>query len=225
VEVRSRSTPPATATSFAAPELAAFSAEGVDPTRFVADLKRQGLAVVVMRNVTTRDRADKQQPYNLRVPGGVSTIGSGGKVYDIAHMQFFQGDQIRGIGGSSSPAAGRRVIGQVLHDAKAVSLNPIGAGGPPGSVAIASDGSVAAYVPTRRALAWQSVAPDGTAIVRERYWITLQPGEVRACDGCHGVNQASQSNAPAATNTALAFRQLLATWRDTAPLFADDFEQ
>ena len=91
--------------------------------------------------------------------------------------------------------------------------------------AFASDGSVAAYVPTRRALAWQSVAPDGTAIVRERYWITLQPGEVRACDGCHGVNQASQSNAPAATNTALAFRQLLATWRDTAPLFADDFEQ
>jgi hypothetical protein len=225
VEVRSRSTPPATATSFAAPELAAFSAEGVDPTRFVADLKRQGLAVVVMRNVTTRDRADKQQPYNLRVPGGVSTIGSGGKVYDIAHMQFFQGDQIRGIGGSSSPAAGRRVIGQVLHDAKAVSLNRVGTGGPPGSVAIASDGSVAAYVPTRRALAWQSVAPDGTAIVRERYWITLQPGEVRACDGCHGVNQASQSNAPAANNTALAFRQLLATWRDTAPLFADDFEQ
>ena len=36
---------------------------------------------------------------------------------------------------------------------------------------------------------------DGTPVVRERYWITAQPGEVRACDGCHGVNTTNQAGA------------------------------
>ena len=88
---------------------------------------------------------------------------------------------------------------------------------------IHADGSVALYLPTRRALSWQSTAPDGTPVVRERYWLTFQPGEIRACDGCHGINTQNQAGAPARQNTALAFRELLARWKETAPLFVNGF--
>jgi hypothetical protein len=111
-----------------------------------------------------------------------------------------------------------------LHDPIATAHNPPNPGGPPGSVPIASDGSVALFVPTRRALAWQSTAANGTPVVRERYWITFQPGEIRACDGCHGVNQTNQAGAPAATNVAIAFRELLQRYKATGPLFLDGFE-
>ena len=224
VEVVARTPPPETGFALRAPELAAFAQEGVDPVQFRDWLRQRGLAVAVMRDVTTRDAADEQQPYNLRVAGGAETIGAPGIVYDIAHFQFFQADQIRGIGGADDPRPGRRPLAQVLHDAEAVAANAPNPGGPPGSVPIASDGSVALFLPTRRALSWQSTAVDGTPVVRERYWISLQPGEVRACDGCHGVNEANQAGQPARTNTAIAFRELLARWKTTAPLFANGFE-
>ena len=44
--------------------------------------------------------------------------------------------------------------------------NPDHPGGPPGSVPIAADGSVAAFVPARRALSWQTTDPGGEAVVR-----------------------------------------------------------
>ena len=53
--------------------------------------------------MTTRDDADRQQPFNLRVPGGVQTIGAAGKIYDVRYLQFFQADQIRGLGGPGAP--------------------------------------------------------------------------------------------------------------------------
>ncbi|GMV28231.1 MAG: hypothetical protein AMXMBFR59_03560 [Rhodanobacteraceae bacterium] len=217
VEVRARVAPPTTALQVRAPELAAFTAENVDVAAFRAYLRANGLALLVVRNATTRDAADRQQPFNLRVPGGVQTTASGGgQLYDIAHMQFFQGDQIRGIGGMATPRPGRRVLAQTLHDKPALLANVPNAGGPPGSTAIASDGSVAAFVPAQRPLAWHSTSPGGTPVVRERYWISFAPGEIRACDGCHGVNQQNQATpgAPAATNTPQALRQLLARWRE-----------
>jgi hypothetical protein len=217
VEVRPRPIPPATQMSLQAPEQNAFNLEGVDPVQFRTYLRANGLALVVMRDVTTRDRADRQQPYNLRVPGGVQTTAAGGGlVYDIAHMQFFQGDQIRGIGGTSSPRQGRRILAQTLHDVPAVVANEADPDGPPGSSRIAGDGSVALFVPARRALAWHSTSPAGTPVVRERYWISFQPGEIRACDGCHGVNQENQATPPSppAQNTSIALRELLARWRD-----------
>nr|WP_305119048.1 hypothetical protein [Tahibacter harae] len=111
---------------------------------------------------------------------------------------------------------GRRVLAQPLHDKPALAANAPNPSGPAGSTAIAADGSVALFVPAQRALAWQSTAPNGTPVVRERYWIGFQPGEIRSCDGCHGVNQQNQAtpSAPAATNTPQALRQLLARWRD-----------
>lgn len=217
VEVRPRTVPPATAFTLKAPEQAAFTQEGVNVEEFRSYLRKNGLSLVVMRNVTTRDRTDKQQPYNLRVPGGTQTVAAGGgRVYDISHMQFFQADQIRGLGGANSPSSGRRVLAQTMHDTPTMAANLPNVSGPPGSVPIASDGSVALFVPASRAMAWHSTSPSGTPVVRERYWVTFQPGEIRACDGCHGVNQQNQATPPqsAAQNTALALRQLLARWRD-----------
>ncbi|WP_395621123.1 hypothetical protein [Dokdonella sp.] len=227
VEVRARSVPPNTGNlPPEAPEAQAFSSANVDFAAFQAFLAARGLGVLVSRNVTTRDRADQQQPYNLRVPGGVQSIATGGAVYDITHMQFLQGDQIRGLGGAATPNDGRRVLAQPLHDPNALQwMPPPAPGTPAGAVPIASDGSVAAIVPAQRALAWQSTSSNGTPVVRERYWISVKPGEVRACGGCHGVNTADQTGQVPATNMPLALVNLLNYWQANADvIFADDFE-
>jgi hypothetical protein len=227
VEVRARPLPPNTGNLPAeAPEAQAFAAASVDLQAFQSFLAQRGLGVLVSRNVTTRDKADHQQPFNLRVPGGVQTVANAGIRYDISYMQFLQGDQIRGLGGSTTPNPGRRVLAQPLHDASALQWMPPPAPGTPvGAVPIASDGSVAAIVPAQRALAWQSTTASGTPVVRERYWISVKPGEVRACGGCHGVNSIDQAGQPPATNMPLALKNLLDYWRINAdPLFEDSFD-
>ena len=228
VEVVARPVPPKPTAPFAAPEQQAFQLENVDDGDFRDFLKRRNLAAIVMRNVTSRDAADQQQPYNLHVavPGGITTVGNGGQIYDIAHLQFFQADQLRGMGINDvdGPAPGRRVLAQPLHDAGAMEFNPADPGGPAGAMPIHADGSVALYVPARRALAWQSTDPSGTPVVRERYWITMQPGEIRVCDGCHGVNHVNQAGQPPAQNVADALLGLLHDWKDNVDsLFKDGF--
>jgi hypothetical protein len=228
VEVRVRSVPPSTVADTAAPELSAYTQAGVNEAAFKQYLRDNQLGVVVMRDVTTRDVLDKQQPFNLAVAGGGRQTPANplGTVYQIAHMQFFQGDQIRGIGGQANPTAGRRVIAQHMHDPATVAANPPNPGGPTASVAIAPDGSAAAFVPARRALAWQTTAPNGTPVVRERFWVTVQPGEVRACDGCHGVNRNNQGGQAASVQTAQAFVDLLEHWNTaiSTGLFQNGFE-
>lgn len=227
VEVVARTAPTPAAHPIPAPEMTAFTTKGVSPTQFQNYLRENNLAVLVMRDVTSRDQIDRQQPFNLRVPAGRQTPTSPtGTVYDIAHMQFFQGDLIRGIGGMANPRPGRRVLAQTLHDAAAVADNGPNPGGPAGSVKIFSDGSVAAFVPASRALTWQTTAPNGTPVVRERFWITFQPGEVRACDGCHGVNLQNQAGQGASQQTSLAFLDLLDRWSlaATAQIFSNSFE-
>ena len=226
VEVRAPvDVPQVPAVTMESPEAQAFALESVDVDAFREFLAVRGLAVLVSRNVTARDSVDRQQPYNLRVPGGTQTLGNDGHIYDIAFMQLLQGDQIRGIGGIDNPRPGRRVLAQFMHDPGAFQfMAPPGAGTPTASVPIASDGSAAVIVPARRAMAWQTTAPDGTPVVRERYWITAQPGEVRACDGCHGVNDLNQAGLPPAQNVPQALRDLLAWWRDHhEAIFADGF--
>lgn len=232
VEVRARPIPPQTVETVESPEQAAFTQAGVNLQAFRAYLRQRNLGVVVMRDVTTRDRADRQQPFNLRVDGSnyQNPPTPTGTVYSISHMQFLQADQIRGLTmGGSSPREGRRVLAVPMHDSAAVALNPPAPGAPAGSVRIAADGSVAAFVPAGRALVWQSTAPNGDPVVRERYWLTVQPGEVRSCDGCHGVNTASQSGQPASTQVADAFVDLLTRWQaanatQTLVIFADGME-
>jgi hypothetical protein len=198
-----RPTPP-----LEAPEKSIFTQEAVDEAALRSWMAANDLAMIVTRNQTTRDRADLQQPYNLQVPGGVKTVSpQGGKVYEISHYQIVQADQLRGY----RIWNGRRVIGQPMHDPKV--KNPDNLGGPAGSVKIAADGSTAAFVPARRALSWQTTDMGGNPVVRERDWLTFQPGEVRVCASCHGVNTRDQAGSPAPTNPPEALRTLLRFWK------------
>ncbi|HKO54947.1 MAG TPA: hypothetical protein VJ276_03650, partial [Thermoanaerobaculia bacterium] len=211
VEVRARPRPVMRKTLMEEPEAKVFREEGVDPEQFRRDLAAKQLALIVSRNVTARDAADKQQPYNLRVPGGTaSKVTGSGKVYDVAHFQLFQADQLRGLGGPQSPRAGRRVLARAMHDPAA--KNPL-TNGPEASVKIAPDGSMAALVPARRAVSWQTTDVAGTPVVRERYWLTFQPGEVRVCHSCHGVNSRDQLAQAAPQNSPEALRTLLRFWK------------
>lgn len=197
VEVRARPRPTKRVTPLDEPEARIFREEGVDPQRFRDDLAAKNLAVIVSRDVTSRDAADKQQPYNLRVAGGhAAHVNGQGKTYELSHMQLFQAEQVRGLGGPQSPRAGRRVLARNA-----------------GSTAIAPDGSIAAFVPARRAMSWQTTDSSGTPVVRERYWLTFQPGEVRVCGSCHGVNTRDQLGQPAPTHAPEALRALLKVWK------------
>jgi hypothetical protein len=213
VELTSRTRPAPNVSHPESPELGIFSDLGVDIDSFKASMAQRNLALIVMRNVTSRDKADLQQPFNLRVANGTAqSIKVPGKDYFVSYLQLFQGDQIRGYGGAATPEPGRRVIAQYLHDA--MNGNPTVSGSPASSVEIAADGSVAALVPARRALTWQLTDPNGSSVVRERYWLTFQPGEVRVCAGCHGANSTDQLGRPSPTNPPEALRALLRYLKD-----------
>ena len=213
VEVRARPKPSLAAAALPGPESSIFTQEGVDPAAFKAWLAARDLALIVSRDVTTRDRLDQQQPYNLRIAGTAhQTVANGGKLYDVAHLQLFQADQIRGVGGTASPAPGRRVLAQVMHEPSV--QNPPNPGGPPGSVRLGTDGSMAAFVPAHRATTWQMSDTAGTPVVRERYWLTFQPGEIRVCTSCHGLSSHDQSGQTEPVNPPEALRQVVRYYRD-----------
>lgn len=179
VELRPRARPARRSSVLPAPERQVFAEEGVDVAAFQADLRRNGLALMDSRNVTLRDKADRQQPYKLRIRGGVSAVPAGGKAYDVSHLQFFQGDQIRGIGGAA---------------------------------ALAADGSVAALIQAQRAKSWQ-LTNGAQPVVRERYWISFQNGEIRDCASCHGINQRAQTGAADSTSPPEDLRRLLRLYK------------
>lgn len=213
VEVAARQVPPITTTALEAPELLAFAAAGVDPATFKAWMEQEALTVFVSRDTTSRDDADRQQPFNLNAHGH-QTVGAGGKVYPLAYLQIFEGDAIRAETNVNNAATARRKIAQPLNDANAVAANlPVGSNAPKGSVPIASDGSAAWFAPARRSLSWQTTDSAGTPVVIERYWITGQPGEIRACDSCHGANTLNQAGHTAPQNTPAALTNLLTYWK------------
>jgi hypothetical protein len=188
-----------------------FTAAGVNLKDFKKFLRRNNLSVLITRDVTSRDDADQQQPFNLKVAGSThQTIHpvKSSNIYEVKYLQYLQGDQIRGIGGIANPRPGRRVIAQFLHDDNAEAYNPPTTGAQ-GSANIHPDGSVAAFVPANRALTWQLNDANNKGIVRERLWLSTLPGEVRSCTSCHGestLNQAGQlspTNAPQALTTLL----------------------
>src|SRR5262249_42242644 len=67
VELHARAVPASTAASLPSIEQSVFDAANVDVGTFQDYLNQNGLALLVGRNVTTRDEADLQQPFNLRV--------------------------------------------------------------------------------------------------------------------------------------------------------------
>ncbi|MEP6823299.1 MAG: hypothetical protein ABI919_00680 [Ramlibacter sp.] len=208
VEVVARQRPARAGPQLEAPEASVFTQQQVDPAAFRNWLVTNNLALIVSRNVTSRDDADRQQPFNLRVPGGVESISTsrpGARKYDVAALQIFQADQIRGY-----DRAGRRSIAQPLHGLPVTNPNP---GTVISSVNVGADGSTAAFVPARRALTWQLTDQQGAPVVRERMWLTMQPGEVRVCASCHGANVKDQAGRTAIVNEPDALRQLLAAWK------------
>ena len=214
VEVRPRTRPARRVTPLPPIEQQVFADEGVDPAELQDFLIAENLALIVVRNVTNRDDFDVQQPFNLRVPAGTQTIGAPGRIYDVSHLQLFQADLIRSLSNNSTPRPGRRVLAQPLHDPPALAANPNNWGGPAFSSRVATDGSVAAFVPARRALSWQLTDPAGTGVVRERNWLTFQPGEIRVCTSCHGPSQFDQAGNLPPTNPPLALHALLQHWQN-----------
>jgi hypothetical protein len=212
VEVRARPRPARRSPTLETPERQVFAEQGVSVDLLKSYLRQRNLALIVGRDVTTRDINDRQQPFNLRVAGtSTQTLGTAGRIYDVKHLQVVQADQIRGIGGTEHPRPGRRPLAQIMHDPAV--QNPVLTNAPGGAVALASDGSFAAFVPARRALSWQLTDPAGTPVVRERYWVTMQAGEIRVCSSCHGANKRDQAGRPPPTNQPEALRQLLQHWK------------
>ena len=217
VEVRPRPRPQHFTVDLSEPVRSIFTQAGVAPDDLRAYLIQHNLALAVTQNVTTRDDLDRQQPYNLQVAGGgLQTLGAQGTIYAVAYMQFFQADQLRGLSfGGSDIRPGRRVLAQILHDPAAIQANlPLTAdAAPAGSVKVAADGSVAAFVPAQRALSWQLTDAEGIPVVRERYWLTFQPGEIRVCGSCHGLSQFDQAGNTAPENPPQALLALLNDWK------------
>jgi len=212
VEVRVRPRPARLAPRLEKQENDAFTAAGVSVDDLRRYMKDRGLALIVSRDVTTRDAADRQQPFNLKVSGSTQqTVSRPGKIYEVKHLELFQADQLRSLGGVDTPRQGRRVLARRMHDPAV--KNPSPASNPPATVRIASDGSMAAFVPARRAMTWQLTDAAGTGVVRERYWLTFQPGEIRVCKSCHGVNSADQIGRSAPVNEPEALREILKFWK------------
>jgi hypothetical protein len=219
VEVIASKVPPLLTNSINSTEQQVFDDESVDVSLFQQYLRVNNLALVVSHNVTKRDRADKQQPYNLRIAATTNvTVGTNtGKIYDIAHIQFLQADQRRSYtANTASIQPGRRVLPTPLHEIAAD--NVVDPSGPPGSLKLGDDGSFAALVPARRAMTWQLMGTNGVdfptnSIVKERYWVTFQPGEIRTCKNCHGINTADQAGNPPPNNEAQALHDLLRYWK------------
>ncbi|MCL1633517.1 hypothetical protein M2650_02500 [Luteimonas sp. SX5] len=215
VEVVARTPPQATTLAIDPIEKSVLTELQVNEAELRAWLKAKKLALIVTRNQTSRDRNDRAQPFNLQVPGGVKTTATGdagtGALYNIAHYQILQANQVRGYDNYSGSDGGLRPIAQPMK----VPNNPADPGGPAGSVRIANDGSTAAFVPANRALTWQTTDGAGVPIVRERVWVTMQAGEIRTCAGCHGENSLNQAGKPAATQKPQALRDLLLHWLQT----------
>jgi hypothetical protein len=161
---------------------------------------------------------------------------SGPPLYCIDRMQFFEADQVRGFTTSTIANAlpGRRPLARPLNDTHAVQFNLPGDVAVPGSQFIAADGSIALFVPAQRPMAWQSLAPSSACgsllqlpnatVVRERYWIEFQPGEIRACNSCHGVNQQNQAGQSVPMNQPQALADLLGWWKlHGDEIFTDGF--
>ena len=216
IEVVSNKVPAQVNSSVASVEASVFAAEGVDIPVMQAWLRSNNLALLISRNVTMRDRADREQPFNLfvPVPNGAITTNNGGQLYDIAYIQFLQADQLRGLTfGTTNPVSGRRVLAMPMHDFAATNFNVPVTNNLIGATKLGTDGSQATFVPARRAMTHQTVGTNGNHVVRERYWITYQPGEIRTCAVCHGLNTQNQAGGQLPTNSPAALQDLLRFWK------------
>ena len=140
-------------------------------------------------------------------------------------MQFFQADQVRGFttGSVANPIPGRRPIARPLNDTHALQFNM------PGDSPCPAASSSMQTVPSRCSFRrsgrscgnpWRRKQAAAVRrnrstrpVVRERYWIEFQPGEIRACNSCHGVNQQNQAGQSTPANPPQALSDLLGWWK------------
>src|ERR1041385_299847 len=217
VEVVAHTKPVRRVEHLGAPERQVMLEEGIDTTAFQNYLIQHNLAVIVSRNMTNRNTDDRQQPFYLKVHNSLTqSPNPTGKVYDISHLQIFEADYLRGYGlvnGNPAPKPGRRILPVPLNDTTV--HNPANPNGPVGSVQVGTDGSMAAFVPAHRAMTWQLTDSVGVPVVRERFWVTFQPGEVRTCASCHGSNgEASVPKQIIPQNEPEALHTLLQYWKN-----------
>jgi len=243
VEVVERAIPPLPGSVLPDIEKAVVE-NALDPVSLdLEDLKEwmanQDLALIVGRDVTSRDRGDRGQPYNLKVvhegQEGVASVVPAlppdATVLPVSYLEIFQGDRIRAykpslnLYGYGGAIAGRRILAVPLHVATAQNLNTLGEAVPAREKSMARiypDGSFAAFVPAYRAMTWQLVGPEDTGnsnlsyppVVRERNWVSFKAGEVRVCAGCHGLNRFDQSGGLKPDNQPQALQALLEYWRE-----------
>ena len=80
VEVRARPRPARLEAPLPVQEQTVLAEQGITLQRLQDYLTSNDLALIVSHDVTTRDHADRQQPFNLRVAGGgVQTVGAPGQ--------------------------------------------------------------------------------------------------------------------------------------------------
>lgn len=214
VELRPRKIAAVPKITLDAPEQQVFQEVAIDEQALRHWLRERKLALIITRNQTQRDRADRQQPFQLRVPGGVATTAATkeakdqppARIYDISHFQILQAEQVRAYPGRP----GRRNLAQPIQDFQPLNHSDHSL---PSAVRIAADGSTAAFVPAERALTWQTTDANGKPVVRERNWVSFQSGEIRTCAACHGINRRDQANFPAPTQPPQALRELLQSWK------------
>ncbi len=219
VEIVSRTAPTAATSSIDPIEAAAFTTANVHLPTFQHWLTVNKYALSVSRNVLLRDQHDRQQPFNLKNSwSGQQVTATAGTIYGVAWSQFLQADLRRGYKlGGATPVEGRRVVATPMHDG--FSENVPVAGAPAGAVKLGNDSSVAAIVPAGKALTWHLLDNDAgqTSQIKERFWVTFQPGEIRTCANCHGINTANQVGGGKPTNTPQALLDLLAFWKTNHP--------
>ena len=187
-------------------------------------LSDNNLALIVSRDVTKRDDADKQQPFNLRVltesgDEGIQTVSedyNGATIYDVTYLEIEECSYVRGYT-NSKMQNGRRCLARPVSDEISKELNATSESDGSHSIKVEADGSIAAFVPADRALSWMTTDNTGKPVVRERFWIKFQRGEVRVCASCHGINEKDQAgNAGAPENSPIALRKLLSNWKNTS---------
>jgi hypothetical protein len=218
-EVVSRNLPNIATSSIDPIEAAAFVTAGVHLPTFTNWLVSKNYALSISRDVRFRDQHDRQQPFNVRnVWSGQQIVAVPGTIYNVGWVQFLQADLRRGYTfGGANPVSGRRVMATPLHDSMADNIPAPGA--PAGSLKLGDDSSFAAIVPAGKALTWHLLDNDAgkTSQIKERFWVTMQPGEIRTCANCHGINTANQIGTGRPTNTPQALLDLLAFWKSNHP--------
>ena len=215
VEVRSRMVPVPPPAAVSPVEQLVFAQELVDLATMQVDLVQRELALFISRDVTARDAADKQQPYNLFVPGGTNSIANGGKAYAITHLTFLEADYLRGYThGTTNIQPGRRTLVTPMSGVAAFNYPSSKPNAPVGGTELMSDGSQATIVPANRALTWHLTGTNGNdSVTKERYELGARAGEIRTCANCHGINSKDQLGRTSPTNAPLALRKLLQLWR------------